>query len=132
MRNFKLLIILLLALCCSKVQAQTPDFLRRCPYNLSIWPSPLPGTNTCPAAVRPDGTSCPATYRNKPFQDCCGALEIKSVRTNLNSFWSNSPNEFNSNRIVGCGAGCKTSELPSLGSGTCFNVNKRLTTFYSF
>lgn len=104
-----------------------PAFLRRCPYDVATWPSPVSNTQTCPPAFRPPGLGspipCPPGYRYKPQQDCCGALPICDLLTSVFSVNDSRGDTLGFNANI-CGAGCVPNEWPPEGSGTCFVYNR--------
>lgn len=109
--------------------ASAQSFRTACPYNVASWPYP---NNSdwmgCPPGryTNPSGPACPIGYAYKPFQDCCGAIQLCTNRITLSV---QNPNPLFNSQI--CGQGCSQFDLPPVGT-TCFGVNERGTYWVVF
>jgi len=130
---YKWLIVLLMLLSSiDTVIAQSqPTFLRACPRRIESWPLPYSNTLTCPPAIRGTGEACPAGYRYKAHQDCCGALPLCSLVNTVYSVRDPRGNTQSYQASI-CGQGCTPGEMPTPGSGTCFGIRERQTSWYKF
>jgi len=129
MKRWLLLVFLFLLSSIIEINAQA-NFRTRCPYDLNNWPYPSSDDWLgCPPATFTDrnGALCPSNYRIKPHQDCCGALPLCSLVSDVNSVGSGPVTGFNASI---CGQGCDAEEINP--NATCIGFTERQTSWYLF